>query len=163
MPERSRVWVEARSSVHPIHGEAAGLLGEIEAEVAGGRVRLPSPPAMRLELPVERLSSGNRLYDLEMQRRVQARRYPRIVGEARAAEELDAGRYRVRGELTFHGVTRQVEGEVRLRANGEQAIELEGERVFDVRDFGVEPPRIAMLRVHPQVTVRVRLLAERER
>jgi polyisoprenoid-binding protein YceI len=162
VPERSRVWVEARSSVHPIHGQADGARGTIEGEVADGRPRLSSPPVMRLELPVERLGSGNALYDAEMQRRVQARRYPTIVGEARELEALGGDRYRVRGDLTVRGVTRRVEGEVRVRASGERTLELEGEQVFDVRDFGLEPPRIAMLRVHPDVTVRVHLVAERE-
>ena len=162
VPERSRIWVDARTSIHPVHGEADGPHGAIEGEVAGGRPVLSSPPAMRLELPLERLTSGNPLYDAEMRRRVQIRRYPTIVGEAREVEELGAGRYRVRGDLTFHGVTRQVDGEVLVRADGEGTFEVEGEQVFDIRDFGLEPPRIAMLRVHPDVTVRIHLVAERE-
>jgi hypothetical protein len=39
---------------------------------------------------------------------------------------------------------------------------VEGEQVFDVRAFNLEPPKILLLRVHPDVTVRVRVVAERE-
>ena len=58
------------------------------------------------------------------------------------------------GELEFHGVTRPVEGEVRLRVVDERTVEIEGERVFDLRDYGLEPPRILMLKVYPEVRVR---------
>ena len=39
---------------------------------------------------------------------------------------------------------------------------LAGETTFDMRDFGMEPPRILMLRVEPDVTVRVTIVAEKE-
>ena len=37
-----------------------------------------------------------------------------------------------------------------------------GESTFDIRDFGMEPPRILMLKVQPEVGVRVEIVAERE-
>jgi len=44
----------------------------------------------------------------------------------------------------------------------DRTIRLVGESTFDVRDFGMEPPRILMLRVEPDVYVRVEIIAERE-
>jgi hypothetical protein len=44
----------------------------------------------------------------------------------------------------------------------DHTIRLEGESTFDVRAFGMEPPRILMLRVEPDVKVRVEILAEKE-
>jgi hypothetical protein len=41
-------------------------------------------------------------------------------------------------------------------------LRLEGRSTFDIRDFGMDPPRILMLRVHPEVAVRVEIVAERE-
>jgi hypothetical protein len=35
-----------------------------------------------------------------------------------------------------------------------------GHSTFDVRDFGLEPPRILMFRVEPEVRVRVEIIAE---
>ena len=43
----------------------------------------------------------------------------------------------------------------------EDLVVLEGEHVFDVRDFGMEPPRIMMLKVHPEVSVRIEITAKR--
>ena len=59
------------------------------------------------------------------------------------------------------GVTRQVEGEVSVESPDPDSLVVEGEHVFDVRDFGVHPPRIGFLRVHPEVHVAIRVEAER--
>jgi hypothetical protein len=56
IPERSQVWIEARSSLHPIHGEGTGIQGEAELEVNDGQIDLSVPPRGRIEFPVERLS-----------------------------------------------------------------------------------------------------------
>lgn len=162
-PEHSRLFIEARSSVHPIHSESKGPEGFIDAEVTGdGQLDLRHPVTARLELSVDRLSSGNPLYDREMKRRVDARRYPGITGELR--EMRPAGtphRYLATGDVTFGGVTRSVTDELAVSMPDDTTIVLEGEHVFDVRQFAMEPPRIMMLRVHPDVNVRVRIVAAR--
>jgi polyisoprenoid-binding protein YceI len=164
VPEESVAWIEARSSLHPIHSETRGLTGFFEAEVQGdGRVNLTAPVAGRVELPVERLSSGNPLYDREMKRRVDARRFPVISGELTSMSESGRdGLYRMEGDVTFKGATRRVADEMAVSAPGEGVVHLEGEHVFDVRDFGMEPPKILMLKVDPEVTVKVRIAARRE-
>jgi polyisoprenoid-binding protein YceI len=114
----------------------------------------------RFEVPVRSLRSGNALEDAELQRRVDAGRFPTIVGELRRATKLDdEGRFEVEGDLTFHGVTRPATGELLLTLQGDR-LRIEGESVFDVRQFGVKPPRILMLRVDPEVRVRIALVAE---
>jgi len=164
VPERSRVRIDARSSLHPIHSESTGLTGFFEAEVlGGGRVNLQVAPAATLELPVELLSSGNAMYDREMRRRVDARRFPTIRGQLTEMKETGrAGRYLVRGDITFMGVTRPYEDEVTLEVLDGGRLLIEGAHEFDIRDFGMQPPRILMLKVHPEVSVRVSIVAEKE-
>src|SRR5205807_2210508 len=153
---------EARSSVHTIHGSGRGIEGVVEAGLADGRLDPASAVRARVEVPVDRLTSGNPLSDTEMRRRIDARRFPTIVGEVlEMTPAPGAGRFAVRGDLTFHGVTRAVEGEVTVTVADDRTITVEGERVFDVREFGITPPRILMLRVEPEVTVRLRLVARR--
>ena len=41
-------------------------------------------------------------------------------------------------------------------------IRLQGASVFDIREFGMEPPRILMLKVAPNVTVTVDIVARKE-
>jgi polyisoprenoid-binding protein YceI len=127
-PGRSRVWIEARSSLHPILGEADGLEGSVEAEMADGR---------------------------------DARRFPTIRGEMTHMKKGGGdGHYRVRGDLTFHGVTRSVEGDITISSSDGHSLVIEGEQTFNIRDYGVEPPKILLLKVHPDVKVRVKVFAE---
>jgi polyisoprenoid-binding protein YceI len=162
-PTRSKVFINAKSSVHPIHSETDGLEGWLDLEAqAGGRLDLTVTPQARLSLPVTRLKSGNPLEDRELQRRIDAKRFRTIDGSLTAITESgEGGRYRVRGDVTFRGVTRSYEDEMTLTQTDDRTIYLAGESTFDIRDFGMEPPRILMLRVHPEVGVRVEIVATR--
>jgi polyisoprenoid-binding protein YceI len=163
VPERSRIWVEATSSLHPIRAETNGLKGYLDAEIADGRIRSGTPVTGRVEMDADRLRTGNGLYDYEIERRLEVRKYPVIRGTVRAVEPLgDGPRYRVSGELEFHGITRPVQGEVTFRAVDDRTLEIEGERSFDLREYNLEPPRLLMLKVHPDVRVRGLVVAEQE-
>lgn len=151
------VEIHARSSVHAIDGRAMEVRGDVDVETDGDDVA--AVISGHIEVPVAQLRSGNPLYDAELQRRVDARRFPTIVGEVRKATPLADGRFDVDGELTFHGVTRIVAGQVRVVVEDDR-LRIEGEQVFDVRDFGIKPPRILMLRVEPDVRVHISLVAE---
>ena len=81
VPERSYVWIDARSNVHPIHSKTNGLEGFIDFEMTpDGSVDLTSRPAGQLSLAVSRLSSGNPMEDRELRRRIDAGKYPKIEG-----------------------------------------------------------------------------------
>lgn len=164
VPERSRFVAEARSSVHPIRVDTDGFEGYVDLELDGDHVKVDAPVTGHVELPVEKLKTGNGLYDRELDRRLEGRRYPRIKGEVLGVQAVQPGnRYRVRGALSFHGKTNSVEGDVTIRvADGGRTLEIEGERTFDIRDYGLEPPKFLMLRVHPDIKVRGKVIAERE-
>jgi polyisoprenoid-binding protein YceI len=147
--------------MHPIHGQADGLEGSIEADVADGHIDITGVPKISIELPVENLQSGKKLEDAEMMRRIDARRFPKIRGQTTELRK-NGGTYQIRGDLTFHGVTRAVEGDVTISAPDERSLLIEGEQVFDIREFGVEPPKILMFRVHPDVRVRIKVVAQQE-
>ena len=46
---------------------------------------------------------------------------------------------------------------MRIEVN-EDGIALTGEDVFDIREFGMKPPSMLMVRVYPEIAVRVELL-----
>jgi polyisoprenoid-binding protein YceI len=165
VPERSRVWIDARSSVHPIHSQTDGLEGWIELGISrAGRVDVGAAPRGHLELAVDRLRSGNPFEDRELKRRIDARRYPTIAGDLTAMEQTEeAGRYRVEGDVTFMGVTRRYTDELVVERVDARTLRLTGGSSFDIRDHGLEPPRILMLRVEPVVRVRVEIIAEHDR
>ena len=164
VPEKSRVWIHARSTLHAIDSEADGLEGYIALDTDGdGTVDLGTAPTGGLSLPVTRLSSGNSFEDRELFRRIDVRRYPTIDGVLTSVERVgDDSRYRVRGDLTFRGVSRPCEDEMTIEVVDDRTVRLAGESTFDVRDFGMQPPRILMIKVEPDVTVRVEIVARAE-
>ena len=158
-PTRSRLWIDARSNVHPIHSTADGLEGFIDLDDGAG-----SLAAAQVSFPVAKLSSGNPLERRELHKRIDARRYPTLSGVLTGAEPInDDGRFHVCGDLTFRGVTRSVEGDIAMRIVDAHTLRIEGESMFDIREFEMDPPHILMLRVEPEVNVRIEIIAERER
>lgn len=163
LPTRSRVWIEARSNVHPIHTEATGLEGWLDLNVVDGRINVDQPLLGHMEFPVDNLKSGNALEDRELQRRIDVRRYPTIIGDLKSMKQADdPSRYIVGGDLTFRGTSQSYEDEMTVSVLDDRTVSLTGESVFDIRDFGMDPPRILMLKVQPEVTVRVEVVAEKE-
>ena len=163
VPDKSAVVIEARSSLHPIHTRTVGLVGFLEVDVRGGRVDTSADAKAALSFRVDRLSSGNLLEDRELQRRLDARHHPTIDGHmVRMSKASGVGRYRVVGDVTFRGVTVRCEDDVVITPIDDRTLRVEGASSFDIRDFGMEPPRILMLRVHPDVKVRIEVVAEKE-
>ena len=152
VPNESRVWIEARSNVHPINSTTDGLEGYVDLEVDGDGVDLSSAaPAGALSFQVTRLTSGNRLEDRELHKRIDARRFPTIDGVLTEIRRVDGqASYRVSGELTFRGVSRPVADDMTIDVIDDDTLRLEGRSQFDIRDFGMEPPRILILRVEPR-------------
>ena len=160
-PERAALVLVARSNAGPITFGATGIEGSISAEVNDGEVATKVPPAARLEVPVQRLTCGNGLYDAELLRRVDARLFPRAVVELREASPVGAtGRYHVEGVMTFHGVTRSMAGTVAVSFPEPNRIVIEGEQVLDMRHFEINPPAVAMLRIYPEVRVQLHVEAD---
>ena len=150
-PDASQVWIDGSSSVHAIHAAATGVTGWIELDAAAG-------VAGEVHIAVDRLASGNALVDRETRNRIDATHFPEIVGAVTAAEPIDSERWAVTGDITFRGETRSVAGELVVSLDTGQLI-VEGTQTFDVRDWGLQPPKIGFLRVHPDVRVRIRAVA----
>lgn len=155
---RSCIWVSGRSSLHPINTETRGITGWFETDIRDdGSLDLDTPVSGELQLAVERLTSGNQLYDRELRRRIDARRFPTIEGRVTGvAPKGSHPHYVVTGDVSFHGSTRTFEHEMRIHVR-DGAVSLHGEHVFDIREFGMKPPSMLMVRVYPEISVRVEL------
>lgn len=159
VPDRSVVLIEVRSTAGPLSFGSVGVSGSIEATLIDGVVQTSPPPGARIQIDVAGLRSGNRLYDAELLRRIDARRFPRAIVELHACAPPGSGnRYLLEGELTFHGVTRPARGTVHVEALSDHRLVITGEQSFDIRDFAIPSPTVLMLRIYPDV--RVRLHAE---
>jgi polyisoprenoid-binding protein YceI len=164
VPDRSQVWIEARSNVHPIHSNTSGLEGYVDLDLApSGTVDPAGTSVGSLSLAVDRLKSGNRMEDRELQKRIEARKFPRIEGHLeQIAPNGSEASYRVSGEVTFRGVSRRYEDRMSITPVEDGTIRLTGESSFDIRDFGMQPPKVLLLKVEPRVQVRVDIYAVRD-
>ncbi len=156
---RSCVWVDARSNLHPIHTETRGLEGWVElTPLPEGGVDLSTPVLGELALSVDRLTSGNALYDRELRRRIDARRFPVITGRITGVDATESSdRFLVAGDLSFHGHTRTFAHDMTIGIRNASTLEMRGDYVFDIREFDMRPPSMLMLKVYPEVAVRVEL------
>jgi hypothetical protein len=162
VPAESPVLIDARSSVHPVRAQSRELSGTVTVELdPAGRPELAAPYAAHLRLPVESIHSGHSLQDREMYRRLDTRRHPDITVELTEAVAVDGDRrYRARARIGVRGQVQLVEGEVTVATEGDRLL-VEGEKTIDMRIFGMEPPRLLMLKVEPEFLVRVRITAQR--
>jgi PadR family transcriptional regulator PadR len=155
VPDRSVVLIEVRSTVGPLSFGAIGVTGSVQAAVVDGALRTDVAPTAHLEVDMSGLSSGNSLYDAELMRRIDARHFPTVSVDLRKCAPSGLGaRYRVEGELTFHGVTRGAQGTVLVEVGPDGRLIVTGEQVFDIRDFAIPSPTVLMLRIYPDVRVR---------
>lgn len=159
-PDASQVWIDGSSSVHPINARATGLTGWVQ--VAFTEDGLAEEPGLsgEVRIDVERLRSGNALVDRETRRRIDARRFPEIVGNVTTVQRTDHRTLAVTGEIAFRGEVESVEGDLDVVAEPDGRLIMEGAATFDVRTWGLKPPRVGLLRVHPDIEVRIHLEAE---
>lgn len=164
--DRSRVTIDAKSSLHPIHTESTGLAGWVELDLGdGGEIEPGAEPKGQLEFAVDRLRSGNILEDRELRRRIDAKKFPTIKGELTSLRSVDgdgSGRFVATGEITFRGVTKSSSDEITVSVDAGESIRIRGSSTFDIREFGMDPPRLLMLTVSPDVRVAIDVVAEKE-
>jgi hypothetical protein len=151
---------DARATLHSVHGKTGDLDGYIEASWnADGSLAEEPVPKMHVEFLVERLRSGNSLQDREMWKVIDSKRFPRIVAGLRTlAATLAPGRYAAAGDVTLAGRVRPYDGELTVAHDG-PSVTIEGELAVDIRDFGIKPPTLFIMKVDPVVRVRLHLLA----
>jgi polyisoprenoid-binding protein YceI len=161
-PADSSVDFEARSTLHPVRGKATDLSGYIELSWNDdGTIAVQPPPKMHVELPVEQLRSGNGMLDREMWKLVDSKRFPRVAADLRTLEPAASPkRYAAGGDITLAGRSRRYDGEFTV-THDDGHITIEGELDLDIRDFGLKPPSLVIIKVDPAVKVRVRLVAAR--
>jgi len=161
VPSESLVTFHAESSVHPITASVAPSAW-LTAQLTAGGIEAGTPAEGHLDIPVGDLSSGNPLIDREMKRRMGAGAHPSILGDLTVVLGVDGPTADIEGRISFRGEEVAVEGRIELTEIAADRIVVEGEGRFDLRWWGLEPPRLLMLKVSPEITVRIRLVMEPE-
>jgi PadR family transcriptional regulator PadR len=187
---RSSLVVEARSNVGPIAFSTDQLEGSIAVELAEGLVAVEPPPVATLRARVASLTSGNPLFDQELVRRVEARRYPFVeVRLATATRIGDGNCYQITGTVTMHGVPCTLAGTVTAtvhaprswrgagtieevaglagstlavapRQPGLVMMTVTGSHIVDIRRFGMAVPTMPLFKLYPDVRLALHVEAE---
>lgn len=157
--EESTVEIQAKSSVHPIHGETHAVRGEVSGEVQDGKILLDPMPSGYIECSVDALKSGNKLEDFEMRRRIEAKKFPTIRFDLREASG-GPEEFKLKCALTFHGVTKEFEETCTARLDNGK-LYVEGQHTFNIEEYGVVAPKIMNLKVYPDVTIVARLVGRK--
>jgi polyisoprenoid-binding protein YceI len=158
VPAQSQLWAEAQVTLHSARIVCKAFRGEFEATLVNGEPRLDLPT--RLEIEVAGLTSGTAMMDSEIRRRLNVDRFPRIAGEL--DEAMGGKRVTLRGKLSLHGVQRPIEVEAMLGMPDADTLEIVGTKKIDMRDYGLTPPSLFLLKVQPQVTLQARITARRQ-
>ncbi len=158
VPAATKLDFTASSTLHPIVGSVSAPSGYVDVACDDGIIALEPAPMMHVEFPVEQLRSGNVLQDREMYKRLDSKRNPRVVAELRDMRPAPGGAYRVSGDITLAGRTHRYEGELTIACASHQVV-IDGHLPFDMRHFGITPPRLLVFSVAPIVDVRLHLVA----
>ena len=154
--------LSVRTSLGPVTFGANGVEGFIAAAVDGDRIEAEVSPAAHLELLVNRLTSGNSAYDSELHRQIDARRFPTAFVDLHTVTAVDSSTFHVRGEVTLRGVTVPVEGVVTADMPEPELMVVSGEESLNISDFGIPPPSLFMIKIDPEVKLRLYLEARAE-
>jgi len=158
----SSLTVDARSTLHAIKATVSGVTGYVVAAWnPDGTLASAPEPSMHVEFRLDQVRSGNSVQDREMQKMVDAKRFPKVAADLRTIRPLAAAnRYEASGEVTLVGRARAYSGEFTIRGQGD-VVTVEGELALDIRDFGLKPPSILILKVDPVLKARLRVLARK--
>jgi hypothetical protein len=162
--ERSAVLLSVGTSLGPVTFGALGLEGFIEAAVLDGEIDVTVPPTAHVELEVSRLTSGNSAYDGELRRQIDGRRFPTAYVDLHHVAPLPGASrtFRVTGGITLRGVMQSAEGVVVAEVPAPGALVISGEETLNVSDFGIAPPSVFMIKIDPDVKLRLHVEARDE-
>ena len=152
---------EAQSTLHAVRGKNSSIAGYIDADSApDGTIVLEPMPVMHIDMAVEGLTSGSGILDQQMWKLIDSKRFPRISADLRTlAPGSSADRFTATGDVTLAGRVRTYDGELVFGLDPGGLV-VDGDLVVDIRDFGLTPPSLLILRVDPVVKVHLHLVAK---
>jgi polyisoprenoid-binding protein YceI len=168
-PKLINITFESRMDVEDILGSSRKVTGYVKRSAAGRY-------SFALKVPVSSLRTGIALRDKHLRSPMwlDAARHPHIEFKGNRVKYLGKGRYRVRGTLTLHGVSRpktvvlrvrKIPASVAARAGLGKGnwLRVRGKLQVKLSSHGVKIPEMAAAKVNDRWTVKVSLFAKHKR
>lgn len=158
----SRVGFDAKSTLHDFTGVTSEVSGRVELALGN----LAAGVSGTIEVDARSLRTGVEGRDDEMAVRLRVDEQPRITFELVAIDPTRLDREAMQAEGTATGTfriagqERTVELPVKLTIDSSRRLEVQGECLLRMTDFGIEPPsQLGMINVEDEVKVWLRLRA----
>ncbi len=139
----------------PIVFETNDVHGRLDVAIVDDLLQTDPPPTARIEIDLASLRSGNDVYDAELRRRLDTKRYPTCTLDLVQTSTTGSSRFALGGEITFHGTTRPITGTVEVDRSVGGRYVITGDKLIDIREFLIPSPGILLLKIYPEVEVRM--------
>ena len=101
------------------------------------------------------------MFDRETWKLIDSNRFPRIAADLRELRAaLGPNHYEASGDVTLAGRSRKYDGDLTF-AHDEDSVTVDGELRIDIRDFGLKPPNLLIIKVDPVVKAVLHLVARK--
>jgi len=167
-PASSRVEFVLHTFWHDVTGATSAIESTLTSE--GGDPTTDGVVFVSVE--AGKIETGNKRRDAKMrERHLEVEKYPRLEFRSTAPPRPDdsgeksengAARLLVRGDLTIHGVTREISLPVEAVAEA-GGWRMTGSALVKMSDYGVPDPSIALNRVRDEVEIRFDIRFAREK
>lgn len=139
---------------HPLH-TVRGLSNQVSSQLVVAP-HTKQVQQVTVSVPVRSFDSGNRARDRDMLEATEADRYPDVTFVSSAISERD-GVLSVAGQLTFHGVTREISFTASQSRQGEGLV-VEGGFEISLEDYNIQRPSILTMKVKDQLQVQFQMV-----
>lgn len=154
----SRVVVTARSSVHDTETVWSSMSGHIEVDPED----LEAGADAEISVDMAKFDAGDWLKNRKLKKDLDVARHPtalfRLTGLSGIEDQGDKTAASATGKLSWRGHEVEIEASGSAKIDS-SSIEATARFEFDVREVGVKPPKILMLKVEEIVSVVVELRA----
>ncbi len=156
-PVQSEIKFNVRATVYTIHGKASPAESKVSFDAGKGEVTLP----MQVEIPVDSMTTKNKLRDRDMRKMFDSKRYPVISWTAEnvecgATEADQTLTCNATGVLKIHGVEKKAVFPVLLKVESGRVL-ASGSLSLKREDYGLKTPSmLGLIRVSQDVHLEFR-------
>ncbi len=159
-PKACRLEVNATSNIHDTSSTFSNVTGELTADAATVETA-GATGSFRVDMSV--FDAGDFLKNRKLKKELDAKKYPEATFQMSSLENVakDGDQFRgtAKGTLSYRGKELAVEiaGEGTM---SDAELRVKGSFELDIRKVGMQPPKILMFKMEPDVRVEITLVAK---
>lgn len=152
--DKSSVTYTLVHKLHTVHGVAKkGLEAKAKISATGAQ--------LAIRIPVSNFDSGNGNRDEHMQETVEAAKFPNVdikavIPDAKVQASGES-QVTLKGKLTFHGITQDVQIPLTLSWSGPKQVGVKGKFIVSLDGYKVERPSLLGMKVEDNIEIEIDL------